>query len=261
MLYINEFTQAAKALLAFQRIWYSPTEPSVPWPPQFRELASKLNESLQLPTNRLNWILTAVSPTLAIFPLQDLFRRHVSSTALLSLVPNFSWADLEFTNKPVWLPAVFKLGTDPIYDVARSTIDQNRAGLDGVGVVLGHGQWSESNFTTVEVGNATLTPDDWLDLAEHRICIVHSCWGGRTEERLLGDLGGLPWNAFALGCRFFCAPVCEVSPKTASVLHKYLTDDDSLQDLGSRYLDAICQDPAVALYNIYGFANEPAKLL
>lgn len=155
---------------------------------------------------------------------------------------------------------MFRVGIDPVYQAAADVINQRKSALDGASVVLGHGEWSEEQFT-IGLENGTLTPDEWLDITRRRLCIVHSCWGGRADQRLLGDLGGLPWKAFASGCRLFCAPVCEVAPETAATLHRHLTAADEPSEMGLRYLSAIREDSAASLYTIYGFADEPAKLV
>lgn len=259
LFYLGGINEESRNILAFRGLWYSPTEKSVPWPETFQELARRLARELRLSEAEPNWLVASVSASLAVFPLQDLILRHVAPQTVLSLVPNFTWASREYENAPSRRPSIFKLGMDPVYHAAADVITQRKSSLDGASVVLGHGEWIDGQFT-VGLENGTLTPDEWLEIARRRLCIVHSCWGGRADERLLGDLGGLPWTAFASGCRLFCAPVCEVAPETAVVLHRHLTASDAPSAIGLRYLNAIRDDAAVSLYTLYGFADEPSKL-
>jgi hypothetical protein len=60
-----------------------------------------------------------------------------------------------------------------------------------------------------------------------------------------------------ISCRLLCAPVAEVPVDAAQVLHEHLLAQDGPREFGLRYLAAMSQEPAVALYNLYGFANEP----
>jgi len=55
--------------------------------------------------------------------------------------------------------------------------------------------------------------------------VVHSCFAGTVEPKLLGDLGGVPGLSLGMGCRLFCAPVAEVSTSTAGSLQGHLFSD------------------------------------
>jgi hypothetical protein len=259
-IYLNGFNKASKSVLAFRGLWYSPTEKSVPWPEKFQDLAQLLARKLKLSESEPNWLIASVSASLAVFPLRDLVLRHISPQTVLSLVPNFTWASGEYHKFPLRRPSIFKLGPDPLYQGVKEIIEQRKSSLEGAAVALGHGEWSDGVFNSITAESGALTADEWLELTKRRVCVVHSCWGGRADERLLGDLGGLPWKAFASGCRLFCAPVCEVSPETAVALHRHLTGADGPSEIGLRYLNAIREDPAVSLYALYGFADEPAKM-
>ncbi len=99
---------------------------------------------------------------------------------------------------------------------------------------------------------------DWMQLAQHRILLVHACFGGRVNRQFLGDIGGLPGFALGVGCRLFCAPVAEVPPTVVEVLHRHLVSDGPTT-FGERYLSAIKENEAVALYNLFGLACEPVQ--
>jgi len=77
---------------------------------------------------------------------------------------------------------------------------------------------------------------------------------GRAEATR--DLGGVPGLSLGMGCRLFCAPVAEVSTSTAGSLQGHLFSDNGAGTIGERYLAAIREDPRVALYTLYGLANE-----
>jgi hypothetical protein len=98
--------------------------------------------------------------------------------------------------------------------------------------------------------------DNWLDSAGYRVILADACFGGRVSNQFLGDLGGLPGWVLSLGCRLFCSPIAEVPPQVVDVLHRHLIGSGPLT-FGERYLAAVRESPAVGLYNLYGFADEP----
>ena len=259
---IPGFASDLQETLKWSEEWYLPG--GVPWKGKTIDLVEKIGTYLRLPKHGMKWLMLSVSsePTnshLAQIPWQDLVFRYLDKNTVVSVVANFTWAKMEFRKPVHHSESVHRLGSESEYEETRIAILNGMAAIDSAAFVLGHGTWLEGKFTSVQVRDGPLEDADWENYATRRICVVHSCWGGRAEDCLLGDLGGLPFNGFALGCRFFCAPVCEVSSKTATVLHRYLTDISAQPELGVRYLNAIREDPAVALYTIYGFANEPAR--
>ena len=101
-----------------------------------------------------------------------------------------------------------------------------------------------------------MTLEDWLSLASKRFLVVHSCHSGHVSHSFPSDLGGLPGFALSIGCRVALAPVTEVPRSAALRLHREIVAEQNAPEIGLRYLAAIKLDPAVALYNLYGFANE-----
>jgi hypothetical protein len=256
---IPGFTNSLNETLRWSEEWH--TEHGVPWGNGSKvvQLVQEIGRLIPFSKQRSMWLLLSISPSLAKIPWQDLIFKYFDQKTVVSIVPNFTWAQMEF-RKTQRVSSVRRLGLDPMYAGLSKLISDRIYAIDGAAYVLGHGTWTERMFTSVDVSGGPLSQKDWEGLATKRVCIIHACWGGRSEDCLLGDLGGLPYNGFALGCRFFCAPVCEILPKTATVLHRHLTDKFGPPELGLRYLNAIREDPAVALYTIYGFANEPAHL-
>jgi hypothetical protein len=108
----------------------------------------------------------------------------------------------------------------------------------------------------VTLGKRTMIVSNWLDMAAHRVLVVHSCHGGRVSHSFPSDLGGLPGISLSLGCHLFLAPVTEVPPDAALALHEELSRKDGPAEIGLRYINAIRRNSAAALYNLYGFANE-----
>jgi hypothetical protein len=257
------FASALQRTLEWSEAWH--THVGVPWEKEIITLVKKVGIFLGLPRNGTKWLMLSVSSEsvnshLARIPWQDLVSRHLDNNTVVSIVPNFTWARMEFRKPPQRSEAIHRLGTNPEYSKTAAAIRERMKAIDGAAFVLGHGTWKEHKFTSVEVEGGPLLEEAWQNYATRRVCVVHACSGGRSEDHMLGDLGGLPYNGFVLGCRFFCAPVCEVSSETATILQHHLTDEFAPPELGLRYLNAIQEDPAVALYTIYGFANEPAKL-
>jgi hypothetical protein len=254
---IPGFASALQRTMEWGEVWH--TEDGVPWENEAITLIQRIGEFLRL-GQRTNWLMLSVSSDFGAMPWQDLVFRHLHDNTVVTVIPNFTWASMEFHKPTHHSKSIHRLGMNPEYAETATIIRQRINAIDGASYVLGHGTWEEHKFTSVEAGNGPLLPEDWRSYATRRVCVVHSCWGGRSEDHLLGDLGGLPYNGFVLGCRFFCAPVSEVWSKTATVLHRHLTNEFASSELGLRYLNAIREDPAAALYTIYGFANEPAKL-
>ena len=147
-----------------------------------------------------------------------------------------------------------------LYDRLRTEVDRVRiahttAGAS-VAVVLGHGTWDPKTETTSVVApEAPISWEKWLEIACHRVVVIHACSAGASAHQFLGDIGGLPSIMLGQKCRLFAAPVAEVEPLTATVLQEALTADTN-DSIGSRYLRAIKIDPNVALYNLWGFASE-----
>ncbi|HEV7589657.1 MAG TPA: hypothetical protein VGO40_16195 [Longimicrobium sp.] len=208
------------------------------------------------------WILLAVDPHLAGLPWQDLFRRVDERETIVSLVPNFGWITGSYHR--AWqsssdgLALVMSDEDEDLRPLAER-IRQDRPGISAqfgsAAIVLGHGVWKE-DVPSVRIGRSALTLEEWMRAVDRRVCVVHSCYGGRADHRFLGDIGQLPGLALALGCRLFIAPVAEVPLAAATALHDHLVRANGPREIGLRYLEAIREHPAVALYNLYGFGNE-----
>jgi hypothetical protein len=126
-------------------------------------------------------------------------------------------------------------------------------------VVLGHGKDGEGAIPAIFAGKneLPLTFENWLDIAQRRITVVHSCFGASRGISFLGSFGGLPALALGLGCRLFCAPVAEVPLDAAAIFQQFLSTSHRSEEFGVQYLRAIQRNSAVSLYNLYGLPYEP----
>ena len=108
---------------------------------------------------------------------------------------------------------------------------------------------------TICFADKPLWIDEWRDISKHTVLHLHSCSAAEGTPVFMGDIGGIP--GLVLGGKSQCllAPVTEISMETAKTLHKYLIASDGPATMGQRYLQAIKEDPRVALYNLYGLAD------
>jgi hypothetical protein len=257
---VPRFAESFNEILAWTEEWHS--DNGVPWGHEspIVLLLKEILRSIHFPSSGLKWLMLSLSAHLAKVPWQDLVFRYIDHKTIVSIVPSFTWATMEFTQPSQHRNPLCLLGTEKAYSDTRDAIVRGVDSIDCAAFALGHGRWAEERFTSLDLGNRLARQTELQELAGRRVCVIHACWGGRAGARLLGDMGGLPYYGFVLGCRYFCSPVSEVLSKTATVLHRHLTDTFGPSELGLRYLNAIREDPAVALYTIYGFANEPARL-
>lgn len=258
---------------------------AIPWGKNFVTLAKIITKICVSLNSEARWILLAIDPSIAALPWQALIQRptHCGRDIIVSLVPSFSWAALSYHRNSevkqgvrLVLAQQSELVGDELSGVlSKDELEQiasqmanllesikssklHRAGIS-IAIVLGHGTWIDDNadVPAVSVKKKALGWEDWATLWDYRLIIVHSCFGGEVRTKLLGDLGGLPGLALGFSTRLFCAPVAEVPPATSKVLHEYISSNpDDGQAIGSRYLSAISKDPNVAVYNLYGFADE-----
>ena len=205
------------------------------------------------------WCLVAAAPELAVLPWQLLYQ-NVAEEMVVSLVPNLGWAtmsrrrELRFT-RGVTERLSMASSLDGMRTRLTSSSDRLAQTLGSVGVVLGHGV-KLPEAPTICVADKPLWIEEWLEMAKHRTCIVHSCSAAKGESQFLGDIGGVP--ALLLGGNTLCfmAPVSEVSVEVAEKLHDALVEADGPAETGLRYLTAVRSCPPVGLYNLYGLAND-----
>jgi hypothetical protein len=229
------------------------------------------------------WLVLAIEPKLAALPWQRLVLGAPGAEGLVvSLIPSFTWAAEAHRERRIH-PSGLKLvlsredllvepltqpaSIDAAKNLRNRLLHYDKAVLQenfhSSVIVLGHGQWSsDDGLTTVVAPDRPIRLTDpggegWLDLAERRVVIVHACFGGRVGHDFLGDLRGLPGVALGGSCRLFCAPIAQVHPAVAGKLHEALARRDGPDSFGERYLEAVSEQQHVALYNLYGFADEP----
>lgn len=266
---LQNLRENAKSIAQTYKLWFRnikdrrATRLGVPWGKEFAELGNVLNSLIADLAPQARWIVFAVEPELAMLPWQDLFSRYVGKRLLVSLAPSVGWASFNYTQVHNRQGFHYRLSNAPDLHDLRQQIDSSRSPLLAhklsAAFVLGHGTLSDNGIPTIVANKGQpITLSEWISISEYRVAIVHSCFAGKVQHQFLGDMGGLPGMMLGLGCRLLCAPVAEVPVKTASILHKHLTQNDGPREIGLRYLAAIEDDPAVTVYNLYGFANEGA---
>jgi hypothetical protein len=236
----------------------------IAWPDELGLLCREIVSLAQEASPSCAWVMLATEPEFASIPWNGLGSSRIAPVMLLSLMPSFSWA---VTAKQTYDPSEgvnFRFSDDPDLVNARLRIEVDREplkmSLGSVSVVLGHGKRTAEGIPSIAVeGGTVLTLHDWLDLSARRVLVVHSCHSGRVDRSFPSDLGGLPGFALAAGCHSVLAPVTSVPLVGALTLHEELARWTGAQEIGLRYIAALRRDPAVALYNLYGFANETAQ--
>jgi hypothetical protein len=142
-----------------------------------------------------------------------------------------------------------------------------KVALGSAGVVVGHGTQivlggkSSEKIPSVQVNGKSLSLTDWWELGRRSVCILHVCFGGNAASVFLGDMGGLPGVILRRATGLLLAPVAEVpvpddGAGPIEVLNRHLFAEEGDEEIGARYLDAIDEEPSVALYNLYGFADK-----
>jgi cold shock CspA family protein len=243
----------------------------IPWEklPGVSALTNYLTHRAKQLVPGLRWIILAVEPKLAGLPWQEIVRQACDEV-VISLVPNLSWAEMAYRVRDNTEGVHLELCDDPHPEIAsfRHELEQQQDMLKdcfgSVAVVLAHGIPASAAdplvLPEVKASDGPLqSVKDWHHIAGCRLCFLHSCHAGTTSEVFLGDLGGIPGVLLSLKTRLLFAPVSQVPLETIRVIHRHLTDKEGPAELGLRYLAATMEDPRVALYNLYGFADEPQR--
>jgi len=239
--------------------------PLLPWGEVFGTLCKTIHEKVEGVTPGYSWLMLAVDSTLARLPWQDLWSDAPRKDVVVSLIPSLSWAAMNHkrvrTNskkKRIWLSSDADLVETSRY--IEDTLSWARLPTDcSLAVILGHGLVNDAGMPAVKVDGRLLSMDDWIQISEQDIVIVHSCYSGYMTSSATGDFSGMAGMLLGLGVRVVCAPVAEVSERCARVLQKHLMSIEGSREIGARYLSAVREDPEVALYNLYGFADEPIR--
>jgi hypothetical protein len=241
----------------------------VPWNDGFVSFAQAILILAQKCDHKFQWIVLSLDPGLASLPWQHLFlhlgRRLLKRDIIITLTPNLGWAPLAYRETTDFTHPTIKLRLSEDDEMMRElkvSIDKHISAIRDypvdVTVVLGHGEWGEDDsFPKVTVGKDTLSINDWIEIADSRLVVLHSCHSGRTQSHFLGDYGALPGLILGLGSRLLCAPVAEVPPGAAEVFNEHIFRLDEQKALGLRYLAAIKREPSISMYNLYGMAAEP----
>jgi len=239
------------------------------------------------------WIMLAADPRLVGVPWQDLiaFVAGDLERIVVSLVPNLSWAvwDAVAPWRPLG-PATASPGRkrsttgeseadhirdvkllldegDPVLGDICDQLESDRPkierALGSACIAVGHGAWmalggeSQEKIPSVRVKGKTLSLTDWWEYGRRSVAILGVCWGGDAANVFLGDMGGLPGVLLRRTCRVLLAPIAEVPPDAikALITHVLAEGEEKDEAIGARYLGAINDEPSVALYNLYGFAD------
>ena len=242
----------------------------IPWPPDYDRLASFILEKLEQQLPQPQVLLLAVDSELPRLPWQHLFQsiasRHGRSAPIVSLVPNLGWIHLstrwrrasgfERRNPPL---RVYCQSDDPDVVRARSSITQidkeaSWRSVEDVGVVLGHGEQADSGhqIPTVTVNGVAIGFKQWLEIAQQRSVLLHSCWTGNGLSGRLGDLGSLVGLLLGGKCRAVIAPIGRVPVEAVETMHAAVIGGVAREHIGVRVQQAISRDPAASLYTLYG---------
>lgn len=267
-------SQARNTCEDYQKFWSGlkpagqPYWMNVPWQSGPIKMARAIVEAAHAINPGTHWLALSVEPDLASVPWQSLLsqvlkNRFGRNDIVVTLLPSFDWAVTCYGQKSTLQSGLnlrYLSDADDLRDLRRQIeAVGERPGLPSVStaIVLGHGAWSSDHIPSVAAGEDghALDFSQWADLSEYQLVITHSCASGRATTLPPGDLGGLPGLMLSVGCRLFCAPVMDIPDSTASVLHRHLFREDGPRAVGLRYLAAVREDPSVALYNLYGFAN------
>jgi hypothetical protein len=260
------------------REWLEPDENGldelhIDWGTPFENLCLRISAIAKSLSTDCRWLMLAVDAELAALPWQDLFRRFWNDDApvLVSLVPSFGWAALSHERKCAY-PDDYRRELSTATDLARlqarlpdlTTLrfrirDAFQAApwlFNETAIIAGHGKTSVSGFPLIEVADGILTEEDWIELSDYRIVVLHSCFGGHVTPSYLGDLGGLVGLTLGGQTKLLCAPVAEVPVEAAIKLHEHHGKEDGPREFGLRYMEALKENPAVGLYNLYGLPTE-----
>jgi hypothetical protein len=255
----------------------------MPWG-SLQGLAESIVSHAESLDERSRWLLVGVEPELARLPWQRFIGDWGGGDYVVSIVPSFSWAVMTgerrgrrsrrppsgMKTEPVGAscPAThrgidLRLSSAPDLRPLCCRIEGDRHKLENclgtrTSIVCGHGTCSGEHcyLPSVSLGQSSLSLDNWIEVADSRLCLVHSCFGGTASPMFFGDFGGIPGIVLRFECRLVAAPVSEVSTQTAEAFHDALTQGNGSSTIGERYLEAAKKDPRVSLYNLYGFANE-----
>jgi hypothetical protein len=235
---------------------------------------------------RPRWLMLAVEPSFAALPWQHLTQRFWpgQNKPLTTLVPSLGWAALT-SAEPRQYPVAFRLrlsteadqirqrlGLADLQTLRRHIVDTQRDGprvLHSTAIITGHGTAGRGNSQASAVigsaaasdipavdANGIVRVEDWIEFSDFRLVVLHSCFGGHSDPKHLGDLGGVPGLTLGGQTRLLCAPVAEVPIEAALCLSKKHLALEGPLEFGERYRAALEEDPIVALYNLYGLPGE-----
>jgi hypothetical protein len=220
--------------------------------------------------NGARWIMLAIEPRLSALPWQHLFShsqgfsRLTSEPLLVTIVPNMGWGPLLDRNPFRGMPVLRELvcqSNDPVIEKARSVLNALKKNHPippfNLGVVLGHGYWPEraGRLPEIVISNKKLEAEDWLEVANCQIIVLHSCWSGTAAEATQWAEGALVVHLLGPS-RAVVAPVGEVPVMAMEAMHREFVGGVANETLGERYLRALTREPSVSLYTIFGLGSE-----
>ncbi|MCX6925897.1 MAG: hypothetical protein NT154_22225 [Verrucomicrobia bacterium] len=281
----SDLLQEAASILSVKG-WGAPGF-TLPWQdyPGLRGLAQALGDAVKTNYPSVSYLELAVEPRLARLPWNELLKPiwgRLGIRPLVALIPNLTWplvAQAKHYSPDVKLFVADEnaltghLSETPnqaaersLFMAAGEQLRETKPLLErnyrSAAFVLGQGAWDQAGKMTVilapsaPIELADEAQTDLLDLGQYRVVVAYACHGGHVAQHFLGDLGGIPGVCLSLRTRLFVGPPAEISLKIAAALHKHLADPNGPPEIGLRYLAAIKEEPSVAHFNLFGFANE-----
>lgn len=256
----GEVLSDAAHLRKTHALWRWHLQP-IAWPGSIAAVGKAMVARFAKTERQSPWLVLAVDPRLATLPWQDLFTNWLDQDLVVSIIPTLGWLET-ITDLAPFIEADRRLiDRSPEFGGLREGVTRGMNGSKvrrrAAGVVVGHGVSGAADIPSVVVDGHVLGMEDWLEVGRRPTVLVYSCSTGAAEAGFLGDLGGLPGVLLGTGCEVLLAPITDVNISTAEVLNRCLCDHRQGATLGQRYLAAVKEDPAVALFTVYGMAGNP----
>ena len=172
---------------------------AIPWGSSLGKLASDITAMagamMKEQKGHVSWLLLAMPSELSALPWQLLFR-CVSKDILVSLVPNLSWLPMAKNPRPDWRAGITARITKAkklCKFRQRLEGDTGRLAkrLGSVALVFGHGV-AVPEAPAICFADRPLWVEQWLELAEHKFCIVHSCSAALGQPSFWATSAGFP---------------------------------------------------------------------
>lgn len=280
---LADLTRDVEQVVGGSEFWFrSPAVPfadQVDWRPRLHELADRIMDLAAECDATARVLVLALEPLLAELPWQHLLcsraatrrtemamRDAEAATSLLaSIVPSTSTITIQQPDDGGIEKGIRTVlsregdeGDEAIRKVVKVTEDTIKAWRDtdaSACVLVGHGLRREGSplpGLRLGGGQELTTIDDWMGVMRSRHMLLHCCHSGTTEPIFMHELGGVPGIGLSLGVETFLAPVCEVRFSISEALQRSIFSGLGGTEIGIQYMNAICKNTGVCLYNIYG---------